>query len=107
MKTCDSCRPELAVEPSYSKEVLADSDEGSESSSVEKKRLLIKKCSREKKKHDVVNETLGLIKSVLEKDPTKELLSYLKDESEKAREHALKLMQLLTQSSSTFHLQQT
>ena len=68
--------------------------------------MLINKPSRKKKKQDVINETLGLIKSVIQNDPTKEVLSYLKDESEKAREHELKILQLLTQSSSTVQTQQ-
>lgn len=62
--------------------------------------------ARKKKKQDVVNETLSLIKSAIENDPTKEVLSYLKDESEKAREHELKMMQMLTQSSSANQPQQ-
>jgi hypothetical protein len=77
------------------------------SSAAEKKeKLMINKRGRKKKKQDVVNETLSLIKSAIENDPKKEVLSYLKDESEKAREHELKMMQMLTQSSSANQPQQ-
>ena len=111
VKTRDACRPELAVEPSCSEQTstidenLEEASSSEPSTSTDKGKLVINKRSRKKKKEDVVNETLSLIKSAIEKDPTKEVLSYLRDESEKAREHELKLMQMLTQSSSTFQPQ--
>ena len=114
VKTHDACHPELAVEPSCS-ELSSMIDENSEegstneastSTSSNKERLVINKRSRKKKKQDVINEALNVIKSAIEKDPTKEVLSYLRDESEKAREHELKVMQMLTQSLSTFQSQQ-
>ena len=114
VKTRDACRPELAVEPSCSElSSMIDEDseecstnEASTSTSSNKERLVINKRSRKKKKQDVINEALNVIKSAIEKDPTKEVLSYLRDESEQAREHELKVMQMLTQSSSTFQPQQ-
>jgi hypothetical protein len=104
VKTRDACRPELSVEPSCSEEssILSNEDQASTSSSAEiRKKLMINKPERKKKKQDVINETLNLIRSAIENDPTKEVLSFLKEESEKAREHELKMMQMLTQSSNT------
>ena len=54
----------------------------------------------------MVNETLNLLKSAIEKYPTKEVLSFLKNESEKAREYELKMMQMLNQSSRSQPQQQ-
>ena len=91
VKTRDACRPELAVEPSFS-ELSSMIDENSEegstnealtSTSSNKERLVINKRCRKEKKQDVINEILSLIKSAIEKDPTKEVLSYLRDESKR------------------------
>lgn len=111
VKTRDACRPDLALEPSGSEEnlVIPDEDEPSTSTSFssEKEKLVINKRSRKRNKQDMVNETLNLIKSAIENDPTKEVLSYLKDESEKARAHELKMLEMLNQgSASTFQPQQ-
>jgi len=38
---------------------------------------------------------MKLMKTIAEKDPTKELISFMKDDIEKAREHELRLMQMM------------
>ena len=100
---------ELAVEPSCSEEssIFSNEDEASTSLSDERKeKLVIKKPERKKKRQEITNETLSLIKSAIKNDHTKEKPSFLKDESEKAQEHELKMMQMLSQSSNAPQRQQ-
>ena len=99
VKTRDACRPELAVEPSCSGVSVPDSDTADASSSSSagiKEKLEIPKRSK-KKKDDPIVEAIGLIKNVIENDPMKDMLSYLREEAEKAREHELKMLQMVAQ----------
>lgn len=51
-----------------------------------------------KKKDDPVVEAIELIKNVIENDPKKDMLSYLREEAEKSCEHEMKMMQMIMQT---------
>ena len=87
VKTRDACRLELAIEPSSSGVSVPDSETGDTSSSSAagiKEKFEIPKLSK-KRKDDPVVEAIGLIRNVIENDPMKDMISYLRDEAEKAR----------------------
>lgn len=97
-KTCDACRPELSLEPSCSRQPDSDNTDTSSSSSTEiKEKLKASKLS--KKKNDPIVEAIGLIKNAIENDPVKDMLSYLKEEAEKNREHEIKILQMVAQQA--------
>lgn len=106
VKTRDSCRPELAEEPSASREVLNQSIdiEGSSDTSQDfsvKQFVPVKSAPAKKlKKEDPLVEAIHLMRSAIENDPTKELIQFLKSDIEKQREHELKLFQLLLSNSN-------
>lgn len=54
-----------------------------------------------KRKDDPVVEAVALIKNVIENDPMKDMISYLREEAEKAREHELKILQIVAQQPTT------
>lgn len=104
VKTRDSCQPEQAREPSatqFCQNVTStptlDSSE-SETSSVDQSQNMfvpVKQPKRKSNRDDPICEAMKLMKTIAEKDPTKELISFMKDDIEKAREHELKLMQMM------------
>ena len=65
-----------------------------------KEKFEIPKLSKTRKDDPVV-EAIGLIKNVIENDPMKDLISYLREEAEKAREHELKILQIVAQQPTT------
>ena len=103
VKTCEACRPELAIEPSSSGGSVPDSETGDTSSSSAagiKEKFEIPKLSK-KRKDDPVVEAIGLIKNVTENDPMKDMISYLREEAEKAGEHELKILEIVAQQPAT------
>ena len=106
VKTRDSCRPELAVEPSASREEVTQSteDEGNSEASqgcVGKQFVPVKSATTKKlKKEDPLVEAIHLMRSAIENDPTKQLIQFLKSDIEKSREHEVKLFQLLLTHSN-------
>lgn len=98
VKTRDSCQPEQALEPSSKMSNSPDLDE-SESSSTSNTKLFVpvQRPNRKGKKIDPVLEVVGAVKNALENDPMKDLMRYMMEEAEKARQHELKLFQLLLQ----------
>ena len=75
-----------------------NADSSSSSSAGIKENLDIQSNISKKKKDDPVVEAIGLIKNLIKKDPVKDMLSYLREEAEKAREHEMKMMQMIMQS---------
>lgn len=103
VKTRDACRPELSVEPLCPGAGTSDTDNAASSSSSSpgiRESLEIQKQKSKKKKDDPVVEAIGLIKNVIENDPMKEMLSYFREEAEKAREHEMKMMQMVMQPTA-------
>lgn len=105
VKTRDSCQPERALEPSRSSssppctpgssldDNTADNVEDEAELFVPKR--CVKKGKSNKDKLDTTQEVLTLIQEAVRNDPTKEMISFLRDEMEKSREHELKLFQLM------------
>ena len=65
----------------------------------------VKKRQSTKEKLDATTvEVMHRLKSTIENDPTKELITFMKEELEKSREHELKLFQLmLSQRANSSH----
>ena len=114
VQTRDSCQPDQAIEPS-SLEQSSSSEKSSKSADSEKSFqdhqennedsegglfIPIKKRKREKAKEKLeaaVMEASELVKEVVNNDPTKELINFLREEMNRSCEHELKMIQLLTQ----------
>lgn len=104
VKTRDSCQPELAREPSMNRAVdeaalssVPDDSPGSDSSAP--LFVPIKKTSRKKGKGST-DEVVNMLRTLVENDPLKEFLKFAKEEAEKAREHEMKLLQMLMGSQA-------
>ena len=103
IKTRDSCQPEQAIEPSalelITKEDQATSsvDVGSESEPETKPGTLYVpvKGNKRSRKDDPVCEAVKLIRSVVENDPKKEIINFMREDLQKAREHELQLFQMM------------
>ena len=102
VKTRDSCQPERALEPSSSSSPCtpgSSHDDHPSDNAGDEDVLYIPKRSAKKEKFakDKLDNTqvMKLITEVVRNDPTKEMISFLKDEMEKSREHELKLFQLM------------
>lgn len=105
VKTRESCQPEQAIEPSSSSPSPVDkgSDDDRESTASAETDMFIpiKRAKKEKKKNQfdtAFAETLEIVKEVVKNDPTKDLINFMREEMDKAREHELKLFQLLHSS---------
>lgn len=106
MKTRDSCQPEHALEPSSSSSSSSPHTPGSffdantTDNFADEIELFVpersaKKGKSAKDKLDTTQEVLKVVQEALRNDPTKEMISFLRDEMEKSCEHELKLFQLL------------
>ena len=103
VKSRDSCQPDQALEPSTLEFVQ---NEGESSSGTDKiletesedkpgKLFVPRKEHKRSRKDDPVCEAIKLMRSVVENDPTKEVINFLKEDIQKAREHELKLFQMM------------
>ena len=104
VKTRDSCQPDQALEPSTLEFVRNEGESSSgtdkllesESESNKPGKLFVPVKERKRsRKDDPVCEALKLMRSVVENDPTKEVINFLKEDIQKAREHELKLFQMM------------
>ena len=99
VKTRESCQPDLALEPSASSSPSDLSVEISDNSVKEKELFVLIKTKRrqlsKKRLDSATTEVLTLVREAVQNDPTKELISFMKEEMEKSREHELTLFQLL------------
>ena len=55
----------------------------------------VKAPKRKRKRDDPICEAIKLMKTIAEKDPPKELITFIEDYLEKARVYKLKLMQMM------------
>ena len=90
VKTRDSCQPKRAVEPSTGgSEDVEGQSSASQASSLEE-------------------SAIECMEKLLERDPTKELLKFYKEENEKARRHERQLMQMIMSvQQPTEHVQRS
>lgn len=109
VKTRESCQPDLALEPSASPSPSDLSGECVDDSAKEKELFVPVKAKRRQSSKERLDtatiEALTLVKEAVQNDPTKELISFMKEEMEKSRQHELKLFQLLLnqRSEASFH----
>ena len=101
VKSRDSCQPDQALEPSTLEiaqnegESSSGTDKVLETESEDKPGKLFVPRKEHKRKDDPVCEAIKLMRSVVENDPTKEVINFLKEDIQKAREHELKLFQMM------------
>ena len=106
VKTHNSCSPELAIEPSASKEENNQMTENEgivdehKNSSVREFVPVKSVPTRRQKKEDPLVEAIHLTRTAIENNPTKELIKFLKSDIEKSRERSLKLYQMLLTHSN-------
>lgn len=115
VKTRDSCQPERAVKPTCgsSEDVneqsrsspasVEASDEGVSNGSPEDRKLFVPVKKRGKKRKDVASSVVECMEKLLERDPTKDLLEFYREENEKARRHELQLMQMIMSAQPPAH----
>ena len=87
VKTRESCQPDLALEPSASSSPSDLSVEISDDSVKEKELFVLIKTKRrqlsKKRLDSATTEVLTLVREAVQNDPTKELISFMKEEMEK------------------------
>lgn len=110
VKTRDSCQPERAVEPTAGSEdvneesraspapSVEDSEESTGNGSSDGRKLFVPVKNRGKKRKGVALSAVECMEKLLERDPTKDLLEFYREENEKARRHELQLMQIIMSS---------
>ena len=69
----------------------------SEASSANQSNVFVslKKSKRKSNRDDPICEALNLMNTIAEKDPSKELINFMKEDVAKALEHELRLMQMI------------
>ena len=100
VKTRDSCQPDQAIEPramSSIPTVPSEDTSESEASSANQSNVFVplKQAKRKSNRDDPICEALKLMNTIAEKDPSKELINFMKEDVAKAREHELRLMQMI------------
>ena len=91
----DSCNPELAEEPSSSRN--ASSSASTETSPEDEgKNLFVprKRSKEKKKKEDIMTSVVEVLKDMSQQDTTTDLRKFFREENERAREHEMRLFQL-------------
>jgi hypothetical protein len=108
IKTRDSCRPEMATEPSANKDEEQagkdDDDDDDESVEVTPKKVYVpirsKRRDKRKEQEKTLSEVVDVVKNMVDKDPMKDLVTMVREEMKQSREHELKLYQLMFNSSA-------
>ena len=106
VKSRDSCKPELALEPSsldqQSTEVTQEDNNKDRLFVPVKKKPKLKPIE---KLSETAVEAMNVVKETIKNDPTKDLIAFMREEMDKSREHELKLvgiMQSFRQSNMPF-----
>eukprot|EP00112_Aurelia_sp_Birch-Aquarium-sp1_P026107 Seg9047.2 transcript_id=Seg9047.2/GoldUCD/mRNA.D3Y31 product="hypothetical protein" protein_id=Seg9047.2/GoldUCD/D3Y31 len=97
VKIRDSCQPEQAIEPSIvdSEKDMTSSSSASTSTISDDFFVSSKKASRKRKTQDTLSESVEIFKTVIQNDPMKDFIAFAHEEAEKARQHELRMMELL------------
>ena len=106
VKTRDSCQPKQALEPSSNSERSSPTsdvlrEEGQDLLFVPVKSVQKRQSTKEKLDTTTV-EVMNLVKASIENDPTKELITFMREEMEKSREHEVKLLSEIVLCKSGF-----
>ena len=109
VKTRDSCQPQRAMEPTCGRSEnvneqsraaspasVGDSEaESTGIGSSDDRKLFVPVKNRGKKRKGGTSSAVECMEKLLERDPTKDLLEFYREENEKARRHELQLMQMI------------
>ena len=100
VKTRDSCQPDQAIEPramSSIPTVPSEDTSESEASSANQSNVFVplKQAKRKSNRDDPICEALKLMNTIAEKDPSKELINFMKEDVAKAQDYELRLMQMI------------
>ena len=97
VKTRNSCQPEQAIEPSIvdSEKDMASSSSASTSTISDDFFVPSKKASRKRKTQDILSEAVDMFKTIIQNDPMKDFIAFAHEETEKAKQHELRMMELL------------
>ncbi|XP_068694637.1 uncharacterized protein [Montipora foliosa] len=104
VKTRDSCQPELALEPSSSgtcssNKSFDDTDhireDASDGGLFVPKRNVMKVQSSKHKVDSVTSQVMKVVEDVVNNDPTRDLINFMREEMEKSRQHEMKLFELM------------
>ena len=101
IKTKGSCNPDKATEPSANTQ---DDVEGSVDTDVQERDFVpvrSKESAKRKKKDDSSSDVVQLVKSVVEREPKKDLIELMREEMRQSREHELSLYQHTFNSAKT------
>ena len=100
VKTRDSCQPEQAIEPSSEGEVHRSSTSSPETLESEVSgNLFVPLKIKKAKKESHMNEVVGMLKTLVEKDPMQDFIAFAKEEEEKSRQQELRLMELMMRNN--------
>ena len=95
VKSRDSCQPERAVEPSASSCTTKLDEISKDSAGNTSVKLFMPVKSQKRKKDESVSEALKLMKTMVDNDPTKDLVNMIQTEMERSREHEMNLMKMI------------
>ena len=100
IRTRDSCKPESATEPSANKDdhEEAGKDDDDDNIAVTPKKIYVpvrSKKNKKRKQEQTLSEIVGVVKSMADKDPMKDLVSMVREEMKQSREHDIQLYQLM------------
>jgi hypothetical protein len=116
IKSRDSCQPERAIEPSTSRPSSSasfsssggtsrvssgtptdevENDEEKEEEATEKMFVPIRK-KRKNNEAEAIGKMLKIMETIVENDPTKDLLKFMKEDAERSRQTKQELLRLLT-----------
>ena len=104
VKTCHSCQPQQAIEPSATSEQSTNSD-AAENVSSEQAELYVPKRKQVKMKSSMessFNEVVGMLRTMIENDPMKEYVAFAREEAEKSRQQELRMMEMLMSQNNQF-----
>lgn len=96
IRTRDSCKPEKATEPSAS-------NKDAEDNAPEKVYVPVRSRIKDKKKDQekTISEVVDVVKSMIDKDPMKDLVNLMREEMRQSREHELMMLQLMLNGSTS------
>ncbi len=97
VKTRDSCQREQAIEPSGENDDLTNPSTNSASFQDENNDYFVptKKPCKKPSKDSQFQELMGVMKTLVEKDPLQDFLTFAREQEERDKQHELALIKLL------------
>ena len=108
IKTRDSCKLEKATEPLTSKDDDEEPNKDDDDNfAVTPKKVYVsissKRKSKLKEQEETLSEVVGVVKSMIDNDPMKDLISMVREEMKQSREHDFQLYQIIFNDSMNNH----